>query len=153
MKFNLAKKIKFGLLVVSTLLTVSLYQSVAIADESSDQKIEIPKTSTEILQVVDKQLGELNKTIDAGQLGEVHHHAFAIRDLVDALPEHSAQLSADKLEQVKSNVKYVDTLAKRLDESGDAKDKKSVMENLTKLKKLLDNIHSNYSTVNALTTK
>jgi hypothetical protein len=80
------------------------------------------------------------------KLSEVHHYAFAICDLVDALPEHSGQLSADKLDQVKANVKDVDTLAQRLDANGDANDKDGVKTNVTKLQKLLESIRLNYST-------
>jgi hypothetical protein len=145
MKFyvsNIAKRIVF---VGSLFMAVLFYQTLANADEFPSEKTKIPATSTEILVAIDQHVNELNKTIQAEKLDEVHHHAFAIRDLVDALPEHSSQLSSDKLDQVKANMKYVDVLAKRLDASGDEKDKVTTQTNFTKLQTVLESIRSSYS--------
>jgi hypothetical protein len=125
MKFQVIHIAKRIVLVASFFTAVFFGQSIALADE-------VPHEKT------------ISKTINSDKLGEVHHYAFAIRDLVDALPEHSSQLSADKLDQVKANVKYVDTLAQRLDANGDANDKDGVKTNATKLQKLLESIRSNY---------
>jgi hypothetical protein len=145
MKLNVTRIAKRLVFVASLFMAVLFYQTLAIADETSSEKTKIPATSTEILAAIDQHENELNKTIQADKLDEVHHHAFAIRDLVDALPEHSSQLSSDKLEQVKTNMKYIDVLAKRLDTSGDAKDKAATQANFTKLQKLLESIRSSYS--------
>jgi hypothetical protein len=129
----------------SIFFIILFYQSLAIANEAANDKTNIPQTSTEIWQAIDQNISELNKTINENKLEEVHHRAFAIRDLVDALPDHSSDLSSDKLAQVKANIKYVDTLAKRLDASGDAKDKLATQDNFTKLQKILEAIRTNYS--------
>jgi hypothetical protein len=144
MKFQVIHIAKRMVLVASFFMAVFFGQSIALADEVPNEKTIIPATSADIWQAIDKQAEELSKTINSDKLGEVHHYAFAIRDLVDALPEHSSQLSADKLDQVKANVKYVDTLAQRLDANGDANDKDGVKTNATKLQKLLESIRSNY---------
>jgi len=104
----------------------------------------IPETAEGIWQAIDEHTVELGKVIQGGRLGEVHHLAFAIRDLVAALPEHSQNLPADTLAQVKGNVKFVATLAERLDTAGDANDKAGTQANFDKLKKVLDGIRVNY---------
>lgn len=117
------------------------------AEEAPTAKMETstPTTADGIWQSIDQKTVELDKTIQSGALDQVHHHAFAIRDLVAALPEHSQSLSADKLAKVKGNVKYVATLAERLDATGDAKDKVGTQTNFEKLKKVLHGLHAIYS--------
>ena len=57
----------------------------------------------------------------------------------------AASLGADKVAQVKANTKFVDTLAERLDATGDAKDKAGTESNFQKLKGVLKTIRANYS--------
>lgn len=98
-----------------------------------------------IWQAIDAKSAALKKTIDAGKLEEVHHEAFAIRDLVAALPAHSTSLSADKLAKVRDGVKFVATLAARLDATGDAKDLAGTQQNYAKLMTVLASLRSNYA--------
>ena len=116
----------------------------ATADEAAE-KIVIPSTSDGIWKVIDAKSTELKATIDSGKLDNVHHEAFAIRDLVAALPSHSATLAAEKLDKVKSSVKFVATLAERLDATGDAKDVAGTKQNYAKLTSVLTAIRANYS--------
>ena len=118
--------------------------SLAVAAEAVE-KTAIPETADAILQAIDAKSAELKKTIDSGSLDAVHHQAFAIRDLAAALPAKSASLPADKLAKVKGNVKFVATLAERLDATGDAKDLTSTKTNYAKLTTVLASIHSNYA--------
>ena len=74
----------------------------------------------------------------------MHHHAFAIRDLVAALPGKSSALSAENLVEVKSGVKFVAILAERLDASGDAKDAAGTKQNFEKLTTILASLRTNY---------
>lgn len=119
--------------------------TVAVAAEA-EAKTVIPETSDAILQAIDAKSAELKKTIDSGALDEVHHQAFAIRDLVAALPAKSASLTADKLVKVKGEVKFVATLAERLDATGDAKDLPGTKQNYAKLTAVLASIRGNYGT-------
>jgi hypothetical protein len=105
----------------------------------------IPETSVGIWQAIDVKSAALKKTIDAGTLDKVHHEAFAIRDLVAALPTHSKSLSADKLVKVHDGVKFVATLAARLDATGDAKDMAGTQQNYAKLMTVLASLRSNYA--------
>lgn len=132
--------------VIGSLMTGSLiFSASATAAGKAEEKVSIPATSEAIWQSIDKETEQLATLIQSGKLEEVHHHAFAIRDLVAALPARSASLGADKVAQVKANTKFVDTLAERLDATGDAKDKAGTESNFQKLKGVLKTIRANYS--------
>ena len=117
----------------------------ALAAGGAETKVVIPATSDAIWQSIDKETEQLATLIQSNKLEEVHHRAFAIRDLVAALPARSASLSADKLAAVKANAKFVAAVAERLDVAGDAKDKGGTEANFEKLKGLLKTIRSNYA--------
>ena len=119
--------------------------SFAIAAESAGAKTAIPATSEAIWQSIDKETEQLATLIQSDKLEGVHHHAFAIRDLVAALPSRSDSLAADKVAAVKANGKFVAALAERLDAAGDAKDKAGTAANFEKLKGVLKTIRSSYS--------
>ena len=72
----------------------------------------------------------------------MHHHAFAIRDLVNALPDKSKDLAADKLGKLKEEAKFVAVLADRLDKAGDANDQAGTEANFKKLQTVLKEIQS-----------
>ena len=104
-----------------------------------------PEITVSIWQAIDAKSATLKKAIEAGKLDEVHHEAFAICDLVAALPPHSTSLPADKLAKVRDGVKFVATLATRLDATGDAKDMAGTKENYAKLMTVLASLRSNYA--------
>ncbi|MGC2459148.1 MAG: hypothetical protein WA435_14265 [Gallionellaceae bacterium] len=107
-------------------------------------EVQIPATSAAIWQSIDNETESLGALIQGGKFEEVHHHAFAIRDLVAGLPARSGELPPDKLAQVKTNAPFVATLAQRLDATADAKDKVGTESNFRKLRELLSAIRSNY---------
>ena len=111
------------------------------------EKASIPDSVVGIWQSIDNETAGIAQEIQAGKLGDLHQHAFAIRDLVAALPPRSASLPADKLEKVKSDAKFVATLAQRLDAAGDAKDKSASEANFQKLTSVLKSIRENYDGV------
>ena len=114
----------------------------AAHDESAVQKI--PETLEGIWHAIDQHTAELDKLIQSGALAEVHHHAFAIRDLFAALPEHSQDLNRSGRNWLVGYVKYMPTLAQRLDESADAKDKPETQANFKKLKDILEKMRAHY---------
>lgn len=132
-------------------VSVWLVPSAFAADEKDEPevKIKIPDTAAGILMDVKQHEEELGKTITDKKLDEVHHHAFAIRDLVNALPDKSKDLAADKLTKLKANAKFVTDLAKRLDESGDGKDQAGTEANFKKLQGILKQIRSLYPNIAA----
>lgn len=146
MKKTLMKIVKPQTVLLGALLAGSaLFNPSAQAVEKPEAKVEIPTTTEAIWQSIDKRTKELAKVIETGKLDEVHLHAFAIRDLVAALPARSGALPADKLLKVKTSSQFVATLAERLDASGDAKDKAGTKSNFQKLQKVLKSVRENYS--------
>ena len=111
-----------------------------VAAETEAAPLVIPDSADAIWEAIDKHSAELKSTIESGSLGEVHHHAFAIRDLVAALPAHSPTLPAADQAKLEGEVKFVTTLASRLDETGDAGDKAGSQENYDKLVAVLNGI-------------
>ena len=135
----------------NTLLAILLAGSalfnplLAHAAEKPEAATTIPATSEAIWQSINEKTEQLAAVIQAGKLDDVHLHAFAIRDLVAALPSRSANIPTEKQAQIKTNAKFVATLADRLDTAGDAKDKIATEANFQKLKDVLKTIRANYS--------
>lgn len=100
----------------------------------------IPDTADAIWVAIDQHQSELRETIASGDLKNVHHHAFAIRDLVAALPSHSPPGTDEEQAKLKSDVQFVATLAERLDAAGDAGDKAGAQANFEQLNTVLTGI-------------
>jgi hypothetical protein len=136
---------------ITIALTVALSGGLAVGHTAMAGGTEVtakstsPEITVSIWQAIDAKSAALKKTIDAGKLDEIHHEAFAIRDLVAALPAHSTSLPADKLAKVHDGVKFVATLAARLDATGDAKDMAGTQQNYAKLMTVLASLRSNYA--------
>ncbi|MGH8049612.1 MAG: hypothetical protein ACREPB_03020 [Arenimonas sp.] len=112
----------------------------AMETEEASTPTSIPDSADGIWMAIDKQSSELKTAIDSNNLKDVHHMAFAIRDLVAALPEHSPTLSAEDKTKLENEVKFVSTLADRLDETGDAGDQAGSKANYEKLAGVLTGI-------------
>ncbi len=138
---NALKAIGLTLALFGGLLAASA--PIALAAEASEKTV-VPATIMGLWQAIDARSAELKKTIDSGAFDEVHHQAFAIRDLVAALPGKSSALSAENRAKVKTGVKFVATLAARLDASGDAKDAVGTKQNFEKLTNVLSSLRANY---------
>ncbi len=110
----------------------------------TEAPVTIPNTSAGIWKAIDGHMQELHAAIAQGKLNTVHQHAYAVRDLVRALPSHSANLSADALANVTAQTKFVDTLAQRLDQTGDANDKAGTEDNTRKLEAILKTLRAQY---------
>ena len=124
---------------------MTLVTTRAFADEEKGEaKTKIPDTAAGIIKEIKTQETDLGKTIADKKLDDVHHHAFAIRDLVDALPDKSKDLPADKLAKLKGNAKFVASLADRLDKSGDAGNQAETAANFKKLQGILKQVLAFY---------
>ena len=84
--------------------------------EEKEGKMKIPDTVEGIWTEIHHHHTELAETVANKKLADVHHHAFAIRDLAKALP---AKAPADKNKQVEGTVKNISKLADDLDKAGD----------------------------------
>ena len=94
--------------------------------EAMTEKLEIPKTLPALWNAVITHQKDLHDVLAAKKLDDVHHHAFAVRDLVAAMPVKSTMLAAEKKTALKKSVSRVASLAKLLDEAGDAGDSAKV---------------------------
>ncbi|APF04253.1 TPA: transporter [Legionella pneumophila] len=132
----------FNLFVVLLFLLSPAYASATNHEEEAQT---IPTTIPAIWEAIDQHAAAINKALTDNQLDTIHQHAFAIRDLVKALPDLSKSLSEEQLKNLKQNVGYTEQLAKRLDKTGDANDKEGTQANWQKLQKVLAQIRANYS--------
>lgn len=98
--------------------------------EEKSETTKVPDTAAGILQEIHKHHGELADVVKSKKLADVHHHAFAIRDLANGLP---AKVAADKKARVEGSVKNIAKLAEDLDKTGDANDQAGTEANLKKL--------------------
>ena len=79
---------------------------------------------------IHKHHTELADVVKSKKLADVHHHAFAIRDLANGLP---AKVAADKKARVEGSVKNIAKLAEDLDKTGDDNNQAATEANLKKL--------------------
>ncbi len=91
------------------------FTATALAAEK-EEKVKIPDTAEGIFKAIHEHHTELADTVKNKKLADVHHHAFAIRDLASALP---AKAAADKKKQVEGAAKNISKLADDLDKAGD----------------------------------
>ena len=94
------------------------------------EKTVVPETVDGIMEAIHKAHGELAEVVKSKKLADVHHHAFAIRDLANALP---AKVAADKKARVEGSVKNIAKLADDLDKTGDDNNQAGTEANLKKL--------------------
>jgi hypothetical protein len=90
----------------------------------------IPGTVDEIWKEIHKQQDQLAAVVEKKDLGEAHDHAFAIRDLVKALPERVP--AADKTKAEESS-KQITKLAADIDKSAAGGAQKATETNAKKL--------------------
>lgn len=143
---TLKQKKHFWLGLIASVLMVCGYSQV-FANPTEEQTEVIPKTIPAIWQAVDKHAASIEKAITDNQLTSIHEHAFAIRDLVNALPALSKDLSEEQKKTLQNNLSYVDQLATRLDKTGDNKDKEGTQTNWQKLLKVLAQLRALYTPV------
>ena len=94
------------------------------------EKTVVPETVDGIMEAIHKAHGELAEVVKSKKLADVHHHAFAVRDLANALP---AKVAADKKARVEGSVKNIAKLADDLDKTGDDNNQAGTEANLKKL--------------------
>ena len=109
---------------------MSLGTTRAFADEEKEAKTKIPDTTEGIFKAIHMEHMELAETVKNKKLADVHHHAFAIRDLAKALPDKA---EADKKTKVEGAVKNISKLADQLDKAGDDGNQADTEAHLKKL--------------------
>jgi len=112
--------------------------------EEKATKLEIPKTLPALWTAIAEHQKELHDVLATKKLDDIHHHAFAVRDLVEAMPAKSGGLAPEKKTALKKSVSRVASLAKLLDEAGDAGDSAKVASLVVKLDAELKTIEALY---------
>lgn len=114
--------------------------ATAIPAESAEaaSATPIPDTADDIWQAINQKSVELKTSIAGGDLKNVHHQAFAIRDLVAALPAHTPALPTEDATKLQNEIQFVSTLADRLDAAGDSADRTGAQDNYDKLVAVLN---------------
>lgn len=132
-------------IIGAVLLGTSLIPAASLARAAeTETEMAVPATAAGIWQAIEAHLRDLRAMIAKGPLEGVHQHAYAVRDLVRELPAHSPELSAADLAKVVQQSKFVDALAKRLDQAGDTGDRPAAASNLRKLENVLKMISAHY---------
>lgn len=90
----------------------------------------IPGTIGDIWKEIYKQQGNLLTVVAMKDLGEAHDHAFAIRDLVKALP---AKVPAENKAKTEESAKVIAKIAADIDKSGAAGAQKATEANVGKM--------------------
>ena len=129
---------------VITALSADVKQEAGAKHEAQTAKIEVPKALPAVWGAILGHQKDLHDVLAAKKLDEVHHHAFAVRDLVAAMPVKSTMLAAEKKTALKKSVSRVSSLAKLLDEAGDAGDSVKVAALTVKLDAELKSIEALY---------
>jgi hypothetical protein len=132
-------------LAIGVISSIAAPIVVAVAEEH-EAAVTIPATASKIWKAIDVHMGALRGVVRSGKLGEAHEQAFAVCDLVRALPTHSPGLSETAMAIVKNNVAFVDTLATRIDQAGDSGDQAGAEANLAKLEAAIKTSRSQYPT-------
>lgn len=131
-------------LIVSLFIWTIPFELFANTTETS--KVTIPSTIPAIWKAIDEQAASINQALKENQLTSIHERAFAIRDLVNALPAKSLDLSDEQKKTLQNNLSFVAQLATRLDKTGDANDKEGTQANWDKLEKILTQLRELYQT-------
>jgi hypothetical protein len=90
----------------------------------------IPEKVEDIWKEINKQKKLLAKVVEEKDLGEAHDHAFAIRDLVKALPK---KVDAESKSHAEEASKTITKLAADIDKSGAARAQKATEDNVKKM--------------------
>ena len=98
------------------------------------------QTVPEIWAQIMAEREKLASAIQNGQLKDVHHHAFGIRDLVVALAEKANVSSPGTAPKLNGLVELVKASASALDEMGDAGNLSGTQTEAAKLNAILDSV-------------
>ena len=130
------------LVAMSLTAFIALSTNQTVAQDAKDKKpapqeggghshfTKIPATVEGIWTEIHKQQTKLADVVAKKDLGEAHDHAFAIRDLVKALP---AKVPAENKTNAEEGAKEITKLAADIDKSGAAGAQKATEANVKKL--------------------
>ena len=138
---KLTRILTIGACAAIVLTGITSQTALAAEKEHAEhkEKMVMPETAEGIMTEIHKHHGELADVVKSKKLADVHHHAFAIRDLANGLP---AKVAADKKARVEGSVKNIAKLAEDLDKTGDDNNQAATEANLKKLDGVLKALDS-----------
>ena len=110
-------------------------------ENAEKSEMQMPDTADGILAEIHRHQSELADVVKNNKLADVHHHAFAIRDLAKALVDKAA---ADKKQRVQGAANNIAKLAEELDKAGDAGDKAKTEANLKKFDAVIAQLEAHF---------
>jgi hypothetical protein len=122
----------------TTIVAMGLYAFIALTTNQTQAQeggghshfTKIPAAVEDIWKEIHKQQTRLVSTVAKKDLGEAHDHAFAIRDLVKALP---AKVPAASKVQAEEGAKEIAQIAADIDKSGAARAQKATEAGVKKM--------------------
>jgi hypothetical protein len=90
----------------------------------------IPEKVEDVWKEIHKHKKLLGEVVEKKDLGEAHDHAFAIRDLVKALP---GKVQTDSKSKAEESSKEITKIAAAIDKSGAARAQKTTEDNVKKM--------------------
>jgi hypothetical protein len=142
--------------MITTVMCLALTVTVATAQENKDKKpapkesgeshshfTKIPATADEIWVAIRKQQGKLATTVEKKDLGEAHDFAFAIRDLVKALPQ---KLPAEQKAAAEKSAKDIAGIAAEIDKAGAAGAQKATEAGVKKMNAAVEALEKKFKT-------
>lgn len=113
-----------GFTALLTLTTTPAFAQAAKekSGETHSHFTKIPAAVADVWKEIHKQQARLVSTVAKKDLGEAHDHAFAIRDLVKALP---GKVAPEQKAAAEAGSKEITKLAADIDKSGAARAQKA----------------------------
>ena len=109
-------------------------------DHGHSHATKIPDTMEGIWKAIHAKHEQLVSTVAAKKLGDAHDYAFAIRDLVKALP---GKVPAEQKPVAEAGVKEIKKLAADIDKSAAAKAQKTTEANVKKMEAAIAALQTN----------
>ena len=141
MKTNRIITLSFCVALSLALFTLNGVAAEENHDSAHKSELTIPETADGIFAEINKHQSELAAVVKNNKLADVHHHAFAIRDLAKALVDKAA---ADKKQRVQGAVNNIAKLAEELDKAGDAGDKAKTEANSKKFDAVIAQLEAQF---------
>lgn len=141
MKKNRIITLSFCVALGLALFTINAVGAEEKHEGAEKSQMKIPETADGILAEIHKHHGELADVVKNNKLADVHHHAFAVRDLAKALVDKAAP---DKQQRVQGAANNIAKLAEELDKAGDAGDKAKTEANLKKFDAVIAQLEAQF---------
>ncbi len=146
---------KAQLVAIGMTAFIAFFTTQILAQDAKDKKTakegssghshftKIPATVEGIWKEIKKQQGRLVSVVAKKDLGEAHDHAFAVRDLVKALP---GKVAAEYKNKAEASAKEIKRIASDIDKASAARAQKATEANVKKMDAAIAALQANLRT-------